>query len=61
MALKGGFIHLNAYPANSGVFKTSSGRLEKVRASYDQTRRRHDVLQKTSNLQRLEDVWFTSS
>ena len=29
--------------------------------SYDQTRRRHDVLQKTSDLQRLEDVRFTTS
>ena len=48
-------------PADTDVFKTSSGRLEKVTTSYDQTRRRHDVLQKTSDLRRLEDVRFTSS
>ena len=29
--------------------------------SYDRTRRRHDVLQKTSDLWRLEDVRFTTS
>ena len=46
---------------DTDVFKTSSGRLKKVTTSYDQTRRRHDVLQKTSDLRRLEDVRFTSS
>ena len=50
--------HLN--PADRDVFKTSSGRLKKVK-SYDQTRRRNDVLQKTSDLRRLEDVWFMTS
>ena len=49
------------YAADTDVFKTSSGRLEKVTTSYDQTRRRHNVLQKTSDLRRLEDVRFTSS
>ena len=39
----------------------SSRRLKKVTTSCDQTRHRHDVWKKTSNLQRLEDVWFTSS
>ena len=48
-------------PADTDVFKTSSGRLKKVTTSYDQTRRLHDVWQKTSDLRRLEDVWFTSS
>ena len=49
------------YPTDTDVFKTSSGRLKKVTTSYDQTRRRHDVWKKTSDLRRLEDVWFTSS
>ena len=49
------------YAVDTDVFKTSSGRLEKVTTSYDQTRRRHNVLQKTSDLRRLEDVRFTSS
>ena len=48
-------------PADTDVFKTSSGRLKKVTTSYDQTRRLHDVWQKTSDLQRLEDLGFTSS
>ena len=43
------------------VFKTSSGRLKKVTTSYDQTRRRQDVFQKTFDLRRLEDVRFTTS
>ena len=47
-------------PTDTDVFKTSSGRLEKVTTSYDQTRRRHNVLQKTSDSRRLEDVRFTS-
>ena len=41
--------------------QTSSGHLKKVTMSYDQTRRRHDVWKKTSDLQRLEDLWFMSS
>ena len=49
------------FPADTDVFKTSSGRLKKVTTSYDQTRRRHDILQKTSDLRRLQDVWITSS
>ena len=60
-ALKGVFIHLNAYPADTGVFKTSSGRLKKVTTSYDQARLHHDVLQKTSILRCLKDVRFTTS
>ena len=48
-------------PADTDVFKTSSGQLEKVTTSYDQTRRRHDVWKKMSDLRRLEDVWFTKS
>ena len=43
-------------PADTDVFKTSSGRLKKVTTSYDQTRRRHNVWKKTSNLRRLKDV-----
>ena len=49
------------YPADTNVFKTFSGRLKKVTTSYDQTRRRRDVLQKMSDLRRLENVQFTSS
>ena len=49
------------FPADTDVFKTSSGRLKKVTTCYDQTRRRHDILQKTSDLRRLQDVWITSS
>ena len=56
-----GCIELNWYPANTDVYKTSPGRLKKVTRSCDQTRRRQDFLQKTSDLWRLEDVWFTSS
>ena len=48
-------------PADTDVFKTSSGRLKKVTTSYDQTRRRYDVWKMTSDLRLLEDVWFTSS
>ena len=39
----------NRIPADTDVFKTSSGRLKKVTTSYDQTRRRHDVWKKTSH------------
>ena len=42
--------------ADTDVFKTSSGRLEKVTTSYDQARHRQDVWKKTWDLQRLEDV-----
>ena len=31
------------FPADTDVFKTSSGRLKEVTTSYDQTRRRQDV------------------
>ena len=48
-------------PADTDVFKTSSGRLKKVTTSYDQTRRRQNVWKKTSDLGSLEDVLFTSS
>ena len=51
----------NPNPEDTDVFKTSSGRLKKVSKSCDQTRRHQDVLQKTSDLRRLEDVRFTSS
>ena len=50
-----------AYPADTDVFKTSSGRLKKVAMSYHQTRRRQDVWKKMLDLWRLEDVWFTLS
>ena len=48
-------------PSGHRRLKTSSGRLEKVTTSYDQTRRRQDVWRKTSDLRRLEDVGFTTS
>ena len=51
----------NCNPVDTDVFKTSSGRLKKVTKSCDQTRRRQDVLQKTSDLRRLEDFQFTTS
>ena len=56
-----------AYPANTDVFKTSSGHLRKVSMSYNHTRSHHDVLKKIwdvlkiSDLRRLEDVQFTTS
>ena len=46
----------SSIPADTDVFKTSSGHLEKVITSYDQTRRRQDVWKKTSDLRRLKDV-----
>ena len=57
------------FAADTDVFKTSSGRLKKVTTSYDQTRRRHDILQKrliydvfkTFESRRLEDVRFMTS
>ena len=47
--------------ANTDIFKTSSGRLQKVTMCYDQTRRCHDVWKKTLDLRCLEDVWLTLS
>ena len=49
------------YPADAEVFKTSSGCLKKITTSEDQTRRRDDIRKERSGLQRLKDVWFTSS
>ena len=46
--------------ADTDVFKISSECLKKVTTSYNQTRRRHNVWQKTSDLRRLGDVWFMS-
>ena len=46
---------------DTDVLKRTLGRLKKVMTSYDQTRRRHDVWKKTSDLRSLKDVWFTSS
>ena len=43
------------------TFTSGHRRLGKVTTSYHQTRRRHDVLQKTSDLHRLEDIRFTTS
>ena len=45
-------------PADTDIFKTSSGRLKKVTTSYDQTRRCQDVWKKTFDLGRHKDVWF---
>ena len=36
-------------------------RLKKITTSYDQTRRGHNFWKKTSDLRRLEDVWFMTS
>ena len=47
-------------PADTDVFKTSSGQLEKVTTSYDQTRRRHDVWKKMSDLRLIYEVFRTS-
>ena len=52
---------MRSSPADTGVLKTSSGRLKKVTTSYDQIRRPQDVWQKTFYLRRLEDVGFTTS
>ena len=54
------WIKRPTFPADTDVFRTSSGCLNKVTTSYDQTRRIQDVWQKTSNLWRLEDALFTS-
>ena len=48
------------FPADTDVCKISSGCLKKVTTSYNQTRRCYNVWQKTSDLRRLEDAWFTS-
>ena len=47
-------------PANTDIFKTSSGRLWKITTFYNQTRRCHDAWKKTLDLRRLEDVQFTT-
>ena len=51
---------LSSSPANTDVFKTSSGRLKKATTSYDQTRRSQGVWRKSSYLRHPEDVGFTS-
>ena len=48
------------FPADTDVCEISSGCLKKVTMSYNQTRRCHNVWQKTSDLRRLEGTWFTS-
>ena len=50
------FCIMRHITADTDVFKTSSGRLEKVTRSYDQTKRRQDIWKKTSYLQRPEDA-----
>ena len=64
------FFEIDGYnPADTDVFKTSSGRLKKTTTSYDQIRHHHesgkrrpiyDVL-KTSDLRRLQGVQFRTS
>ena len=54
-------VLIGKYPADTDIFMTSSGRLKKFMTSYDQTRRRYNLLQKTSGLRRLEDVRLTLS
>ena len=49
-----------SFPANTDVFKTSSGRLKKVTTSYNQTRCK-GIWKKKSDLRRLEDALFSSS
>lgn len=39
--------YLNNYPVDTDVFKTPSGRSKKFMTSYEQTRRRHNLWQKT--------------
>ena len=51
----------NSNPADTDVFKTSPERLKKVTTSYNQTRHRHNVWQKTLDLRPLEDVGSTLS
>ena len=45
--------------AVTDVFKTYSGGFKKIMTSYNQTKRFHDVWQKTSELRRLGDVQLT--
>ena len=52
-------VLIGKYPADTDIFMTSPGRLKKFMTSYDQTRRRYNLLQKTSGLRRLEDVRLT--
>ena len=53
------FVFGSKNPADTDVLRTSLGRLKEVTTFCDQTRRRQDVLQKTSDLRRLEDVRLT--
>ena len=52
-----GDTELLIYPADTDVFKTSSGLLKKVTTSCDQTRRRHELLIYPADT----DVFMTSS
>ena len=54
-------VNTEYHPADTYVFETSSGRLKKIKTSYDQTIRPHHVWQKTSDLRRLEDTGLMSS
>ena len=47
------FKRISPYPADTDVFKTSSGRLKEGKTSYNQTRCRQDLYE--------EDVRFTTS
>ena len=54
-------MQASCIPADTDVFRTSSGHLKKVTMYDDQTRRLRNVWQKTSDLRSLVDVRFTSS
>ena len=54
-------LHADTDPADTDIFKTSSGCLKQVTTSQDQRRRSDIVWKKMSHLRRLEDVRFTSS
>lgn len=46
---------------DADIFKTSLGPLKKIKTSYSQTTHLHNIWKKTSDLQRLDGIRFTSS
>ena len=56
-----GLLLTDGNSADTDVFKTSLGHLKKVTTSCDQARCCQDVLQKASDLRRLEDIRFILS
>ena len=55
------FLTTYIYPSGYRRLNMSLGRHKKMTTSYAQTRRRHNVWKKMSDLRSLEDVWFTMS